>query len=110
MDALTTAKAMYAQHGLDLEADLAAYLRHGYVVAGPDRLLLFKAIDQSEADWHPKTERAWYVHLAVGDGCLGWFRRQAPYELPFLAWFRRKDGKQTLRFYPTDRITPLLTA
>lgn len=110
MSAIDTAAAMYAKHGLCLEQDLADYLRHGYVCAGPDRLLLFKAIDQSEADWHPKNERAWYVHLAVGEGCLGWFRQQAPYRLPFLAWFRRKDGKQTLRFYPTDRITPLLTA
>lgn len=108
MHALDQAKALYTRNGLDFEADLVAYMRHGYVWCGPDRFMMAKPIEGSEADWNPKNPRAWYVHMAVGEGCLSWFIRQAPFSLPFIAWFRRKHSRQALKFYPTDRLSAKL--
>lgn len=103
--AIAQAKALYSQHGLDLNRELSDYLDFGYVFSTPDRLLLARPIDPVNwREWKPKNPTCWYVQLAVGKNCLKWFCDRMPYQLPFLAWMRVfKNEDHRLRVFPTDR-------
>lgn len=111
--AIETAAKLYQSRGLVLARDIEAYLAGGYIIATPDKLLLWRACrraspdiwlaDQGEAD-------AWFVGLAVGTG-LRQFVREMPYYLPFIAWRRAfKDESARVRTYQTERIIQLTGA
>ncbi len=104
MSALSQAAEIYRAHGMDLPADLEHYLACGYVFSTPDRLLLARPLDLARGVdyWlaDPRAGDAWYVKLAVGSGCLGWFLQQAPFPKPFIAWARGFKGTDRLHVYP----------
>lgn len=106
MSAVQEAKAMFQKAGLStFERDLCWYLEHGIVISRPDRFLMAKLINTvvGDDDWHPKEPDAWYVHCAVGKGCLEWFLCQSPVRMPKLAWRRFKDGHNSLKVYNTNQ-------
>jgi len=106
MNAVDQAKALYADHGLNLGREIGAFLDMGDVVlATADRLLLARPIVlERPREWPPRSAPdAWYVRLAVGRGALAWFMAQMPYHLPFLAWRRGFRGDPNLRIYPTQQ-------
>lgn len=111
MHALFTAKAMYEARGLNFEQDLGYYLTNGIVISQPDRFLMAKPIrkEVGEKDWHPEKPDCWWVHMAVGRGCLQWFLRQAPIRLPFLAWARDKSNNNSPRVYATERFEKIIS-
>ena len=107
MTPIEQAKAHYVKHGLNFEQDLGYYLVNAYVVAAPDRFMMFKPVraEIGEADWFPAQPDAWYVHYAAGKRCLEWFLGQAPFFLPKIAWMRDKGLKaQRLAVYDTVRL------
>jgi len=105
MTAIAQAHALYAKHGIDLNRELSDHLDFGYVFSTPDRLLLERPVRVDDLPkWNPKNPDAWFVTLAVGDGCLGWFVAQIPYRLPLLAWFRgMKRTDSEIHVVPMDR-------
>lgn len=104
MSALLAARSLFANSKQDFETQLGWYLQHGVVISTPDRFLMAKPIHAARGDdeWAVKDADAWYVHVAVGHGCLRWWLQQAPYSLPKLAWRRMKDPANSLRVYPTE--------
>lgn len=60
------------------EADLAEYLKNGYVWSSPTEFIMARP-----------THDAWFVHLAAGKGALRRFLDLMPFELPFLEWERK---------------------
>ena len=109
MSALLAARSLFENHGQNFEEQLGWYLGRGVVISLPDRFIMAKPINASRGDdeWDVRDADAWYVHVAVGANCLGWFMRQAPFRLPLLAWRRRKDPKNRLRVYPSARFSSL---
>ena len=106
MTALFEAKELYSRHGLDFERDLGLFLANGLVISLPDRFVMAKqivALDGPDS-WNPKEPDCWYIHCAVGRGCLEWFLLQSPVRLPLLAWRRFKDKRQSFRVYNTSQI------
>ena len=97
---------MYARNGRDLNRDLSDYLDFGYVIKTPERLILARPIDSSDwKNWKPAKADAWFVQIAVGRGALDWFKQQAPFPLPFAAWFRGlKRPDDRLHIVPFARI------
>ncbi len=96
---------MFKRAGLNtFERDLCWYLEHGLVISRPDRFIMAKLIDSTKGDddWHPAKPDCWYVHAAVGRGCLEWFLKQSPIRMPKIAFRRLKDGANRLRFYNTN--------
>ena len=110
MNAIFQAKEMYRGAGLNFEQDLGHYLTNGYVVSEPDRFIMFKPVrkDMGERDWHPVNPDTWYVHVAVGKNALKYFLSLAPYELPYLAWSRLRDAKNSFRVYSKERFARLV--
>lgn len=108
--AIQEAKKLYAKHGLDLNRDLSDYLDYGYVFVTPDRMMLARPVKMDEPEEWLLPEEAisgnnygWYVHLAVGEGCLKWFCEQMPYYLPHLLWRRDFKTDGGYHIFVTDR-------
>jgi hypothetical protein len=101
MTAILEAKQMFLSKGINFEEHLNWYLTNGVVISYKDKFLMAKPIVESEGDdcWNPKNPDCWYIHCAVGNGCLAWFFKQAPFMLPKLAWRRIKDKDNSLRVY-----------
>lgn len=94
---------MFEEHGQNFEEQLGWYLTHGVVVCTPDRFIMAKPIRSwiGYNDWDAPDADCWYVHCAVGKGCLEWYLLQAPYRLPKLAWKRIGDPDNRLKCYNT---------
>lgn len=106
MNILIRAKKLYDQCGIEMNADIAAYMAHGYVFITPNSFLLGKAVDSTsnlhpKDQWDVKNPNAWYVHMAVGG--VKEFINKIPYPLPFVGWMRVAKN-QSIRWYDFTRI------
>jgi hypothetical protein len=104
---LSVIQKLYAESGGCFEAELAHFLRHGYVFSQPDMFLMCApcSLAQSGAITEPECADAWFVGLAVGDGALNWLIRQMPWYLPKVAWYRDfKHRTGRLHVWPTETL------
>lgn len=104
---LDQAKGLYDSHGACFEADLAHYLRFGYVFSTPEHFLMAAPVTLPDIAHlaRPGEADAWYVRLAVGHGAMRWFIRQMPWSLPFVCWNRAfKNPKGALHVWPSQRL------
>jgi len=114
-EAMPAALRLYRDQGLNLSADLTNYATWGIALIMPDRLILARPIARADGTrWANPGEPVdtWFVKLAIGPGCIGWFLGQMPYHLPWLAWgrdFRGRGAPGSLKFYPTSRFTAALS-
>lgn len=110
MNAILEARELFAKFNLKFEEQLSHYLAYGVVISTPDRFIMAKPIRSSvgDDDWNAPDADCWYVHCAVGKGCLEWFLLQAPYRLPKLAWRRFKDRENRLKYYSTNTFERLI--
>jgi len=100
--------------------DMGAHLQNGYVFATPEAILLARPV-ASKADprlinnpyfhFRPEDCDCWYVYgyADMGknslQGLVKKVLRWMPYELPLVAWERKRDNR--LRFYSLKRLEDL---
>ena len=77
----------------DFAADLYYFLQCGYVFVTPTYAIIGKELDGG-----------WFIHLAVGKGCMARFVSLMPYYLPKIGW-ARKDGEIVWR--TTEKVIKL---
>lgn len=94
MNAIQQTAQFYQGRGLNLAQELDWYLRHGHVFCSPDRVLMAREIrlDRGMNEWIlDGSGDCWYVHWALGKGCMKWFTEQAPKPKEYVAWHRWQD-------------------
>lgn len=106
--AIQIAAEIYSEAGLRLSDDLEYYLKFGYVFCTPGRFLMAREIlreDRGESYVPPGEGNCWYVRMAVGEDCLAWFIKQAPYMRPWVGWARGfKRGNNNINFYSFEKL------
>ena len=96
---LERVKALYDECGIDMFKDISAYLAYGYVHKTPQSFILAKTVDlnsktKPSEQWGESNPNAWFVHVAVGEGCIkGWIKIM-PFKLPYVGWARETKKKQ----------------
>ncbi len=88
------------------------YLKHGYVVCMPDRLILAKLAKKEDVYQWPEEKEAdsWFVHFACGQGALEKFIYDAPIMKPFLCWHRFKEkNRERLHIVSTPKFISKLS-
>ena len=94
MTAYEQAQSLYQGLETTLEQDIDYYSRNHFVIIAPHCIILAKLENEY-----------WFIHLAVGVGCLDYFLRIMPVYRPFVAWSRR--GK-VAKFYKTENLKRLI--
>lgn len=106
--AIHQAAELYEAHGLVLANEITEYLKNGYVFCTPYAFMM-----GCSADWdgekltlnNDNSGNAWYIRLAVGDGCVPWFLAQTPYPRKYVCWEREfKTGSSKLKVYEWEKI------
>lgn len=72
--------------------DLVHHFMDGFVFSGEDYLLMGERINDG-----------WFVHIAVGEGCLEKFISLMPYHLPWIGWAKEHRGGE-VRWYRTESV------
>jgi hypothetical protein len=100
--------------------DMGAHLTTGYVFSTPEEILLARPV-ASKADpriinnpyyqFRREDTDCWYIYGYADTGKNSWqglvkkVLRWMPYELPLVAWERKRDAR--LRFYEIKRLAKL---
>lgn len=90
----------YQAHGCrKFKEHLRDHLANGYVFCTPNIFVMGKAVALEDG------RVAWYITYARGD--LRILAAMIPFPLPYIAWRRLRNGRETLRVYPFERVARL---
>jgi len=105
---LERVKALYDECGTDMFKDISAYLAYGYIHKTPKSFILAKTVNlnnktKPSEQWGESNPNAWFVHMAVGEGCISEWIKIMPFELPYVGW-GRETKKRGIKFYELNKI------
>lgn len=98
MTPLEEARALCDEYGFDFWATLHLYSRTGWVIIGPDHVLLAQRLSDSDA----------FIFLACGKGFLHAFCELAPATLQRVHWARPMKGRPGVKIFNFARLKRLL--
>jgi hypothetical protein len=88
------------------------HIERGFVFSTPDFFIMGFAVDSMRLrqglqpiDCHNPAGDCWYLFAMAGSMSKAW--SIMPWELPFLAWHRDRDGGKDLQIWPMGRIKRL---
>lgn len=88
------------------------HIQHGFVHSTPAYFIMGFAVDSAALkagalpmDAYRTPGDCWYVFAMAGDTKRAW--EILPWELPFLAWHRDRDGGKDLHIHPLTQIRRL---
>jgi len=97
MSVVEIAKSLYERKGEgNFEEDVLLYAKEHYIFSSPSCIIMARC-----------EETRWFIHLAVGDGCLSYFLHIMPVWKPFVAWCRGLRNDR-VKHYQTDKLIKLL--
>jgi hypothetical protein len=96
MNIWVEAREMYEKHGLDFDQDYSYYQLHGYILQGPDFILMGEEEDDG-----------WFIAFAIGKGCVPLFLRLMPFEKPYIYLYRFQRGQKKRVKIPIKRLQKL---
>lgn len=76
-----------------LQADIAHYMRVGYVVCTPETFLMGRRV-----------ACGWWIYVAIGTGTLKTFFDHMPYYLPWVGWARPLKGRPSVSWHHTNKV------
>jgi hypothetical protein len=85
-------KEMYDKRGWNLEDDILLYSKQYHLFSSPKCIILARLYDTH-----------WYIHAAVGEGCLDYFIHIMPEFRPYCLWERGLRNKE-YKYYNTERL------
>ena len=105
---LERVKDLYDECGVDMFKDISAYLAYGYIHKTPQSFILAKTVDlnsktKPSEQWGASDPNAWFVHMAVAEGCIREWIKIMPFRLPYVGW-ARENKKRATRFYELSKI------
>ena len=94
------ARELVQSIGMNFDHMYTLYMSEYYVSKGPNYMIWAKPIAEPVD--------AWFIFLAIGEGCLSIWHKQMPYYLPNIAFHRPLRGDNEMKIIPTKTMQRLL--
>jgi len=105
MSKIQEALTFYAKIDRDFYKDLSIYIQHGFIYSDPDCIALAKPVKMMDGDptnkWiNVRNDKAdaWYIHFALGEGCIKKMCDRIPFTLPYIGFGRVLKNKK-IKYY-----------
>lgn len=87
------AQLMYDQMGWDFEHEVRYFINTGYLFSTPEYFIMGSRLKD-----------AWFIQMAVGEGCMKKFMELMLFRLPYIKWCRFFKGDKRVRCFKTEQL------